>query len=158
MNHSQEYCSWHNQSSSHATHDVHNLLTPWNTRPTHQWCILSTLGPRALCTETRDRGRHIFSIDPTITVYAPTWQTMLKTEYLPKGSAGGLVRWWAPFPPSFFELCFGQIDINYPLTNINGYQITILDKTNRATFLKNSNFVNNKNILLLIFSPIFQCC
>jgi len=31
MNHSQEYCSWHNQSSSHATHDVHNLLTPWNT-------------------------------------------------------------------------------------------------------------------------------
>ena len=78
---------------------------------------------------------------------------MLKTEYLPKGSAGGLVRWWAPFPPSFFELCFGQIDINYPLTNINGYQITILDKTNRATFLKNSNFVNNKYILLLIFPP-----
>jgi len=79
---------------------------------------------------------------------------MLKTEYLPKGSAGGLVRWWAPFPPSFFKLCFGQIDINGPLNNINCYQITILDKTNRATFLKNSTFCEQQIHSAANFPPL----
>lgn len=82
----------------------------------------------------------------------PTRQTTLKPQYLPKGSAGGLVRWWAPFPLSFLQLCFGQININYPLNNINGDFITILDKTNWATFLKHSTNMNNKNIPLLFFS------
>jgi len=47
---------------------------------------------------------------------------------------------------------FGKVNIDYPLTNINGDYITSLDKANWATFLKNSSFVNNTNFLQFIFT------